>query len=213
MDPIQHRYERMDYSVSVRPMDIIAGYPVRPGYYDMNGATALGLGVNFTIYTIRGTSVELLLFRRGESEPFAVLPFPEKYKIGNVYSMLVMGLKYDEFEYAYRVDGPWDPKKGYRFDKTKILLDPYAKAVTGQGVWGVRDMESTYHARVVKDVFEWGDMPQSTKKMSDLIIYELHVRGFTRHGSSGVKYPGTFAGLKEKIPYLKELGVNAAELS
>ncbi len=212
MDPIQHRYERMDYSVSVRPMDIIAGYPVRPGYYDMNGATALGLGVNFTIYTIRGTSVELLLFRRGESEPFAVLPFPEKYKIGNVYSMLVMGLKYDEFEYAYRVDGPWDPKKGYRFDKTKILLDPYAKAVTGQGVWGVRDMESTYHARVVKDVFEWGDMPQSTKKMSDLIIYELHVRGFTWHGSSGVKYPGTFAGLKEKIPYLKELGVNAVEL-
>lgn len=212
MDPIEHRYERMDYSVSIRPMDIIAGYPVRPGYYDLNGATALGLGVNFTIYTIRGTSVELLLFRRGESEPFAVLPFPEKYKIGNVYSMLVMGLKYDEFEYAYRVDGPWDPKKGYRFDKTKILLDPYAKAVTGQGVWGVRDTESAYHARVVKDVFEWGDMPQSTKKMSDLIIYELHVRGFTRHESSGVKYPGTFAGLKEKIPYLKELGINAVEL-
>ncbi len=212
MDPVTHRYERMDYSVSVRPMDIIAGYPVRPGFYDMNGATALADGVNFTIYTIRGTSVELLLFRHGEQEPFAVLPFPEKYKIGNVYSMLVLGLKHDEFEYAYRVDGPWDPAKGYRFDKTKILLDPYAKAVTGQGVWGVRDTECDYHARVVRDSFEWGDMPQSTKKMSDLIIYELHVRGFTKHPSSGVEHPGTFAGLKEKIPYLRELGVNAVEL-
>ncbi len=212
MESSPHRYEQMDYSVSIRPMDIIAGYPVRPGFYDMNGATSLAIGVNFTFYTIQGTRVELLLFRRGESEPFAVLPFPEKYKIGNVYSMLVFGLQHDEFEYAYRVDGPWDPAKGHRFDKSKVLLDPYAKAVTGQGVWGVRETGTDYHARVVRDTFEWGDMPQSTKKMSELIIYELHVRGFTMHESSGVRHRGTFAGLVEKIPYLKELGVNAVEL-
>lgn len=98
-----------------------------------------------------------------------------------------------------------------RFDKKNILLDPYAKAVTGQRHWGERQ-EKNYHARVVKDEFDWGDMPQSDREMSDLVIYELHVRGFTMHPSSGVEHRGTFAGLKEKIPYLKELGINAVEL-
>ena len=101
--------------------------------------------------------------------------------------------------------------KDFFFDKKNILLDPYAKAVSGQRIWGTH-WEPTYHARVVKDSFNWGDMPQSQKELSDLIIYELHVRGFTQHDSSGVKNRGTFAGLMEKIPYLKELGVNAVEL-
>lgn len=207
-----HRYELLDYTASVRPMGMIAGYPVRPGHFDMNGATSLDVGVNFTIHTQQGTSVELLLFHRGEQEPYAVLPFPEEYKIGNVYSMIVFGLQIKEFEYAYRIDGPWKPDKGLLYDKSKVLLDPYAKAVTGQGIWGVREIENDYHARVVRDTFEWGDTPQSTRKMSDLIIYELHVRGFTMDQSSGVRERGTFAGLQEKIPYLKELGVNAVEL-
>ena len=125
--------------------------------------------------------------------------------------MIVYGLDIRDFEYAYRVDGPWDPDKGLLFDKKNILLDPYAKAVSGQRIWGTH-WEPTYHARVVKDSFNWGDMPQSQKELSDLVIYELHVRGFTQHDSSGVKNRGTFAGLMEKIPYLKELGVNAVEL-
>ena len=200
-----------DHPYESSPMAEIAGFPVRPGIYDLNGATPLQNGVNFTIHTCGGTSCELLLFPRAQEEPFAVLPFPEAYKIGDVYSMIVYGLNIDEFEYAYRVDGPYCPEKGLLFDKNKILLDPYAKAVAGQRTWGIR-WDHTYHARVVKDRFDWGDMPQSKKELCDLIIYELHVRDFTHHPSSGVQHRGTFSGLMEKIPYLKELGINAVEL-
>ena len=200
-----------DHPYESSPMAEIAGFPVRPGIYDLNGATPLQNGVNFTIHTCGGTSCELLLFHRAQEEPFAVLPFPEAYKIGDVYSMIVYGLNIDEFEYAYRVDGPYCPEKGLLFDKNKILLDPYAKAVAGQRTWGIR-WDHTYHARVVKDRFDWGDMPQSQKELCDLIIYELHVRDFTHHPSSGVQHRGTFSGLMEKIPYLKELGINAVEL-
>ena len=200
-----------DHPYESSPMAEIAGFPVRPGIYDLNGATPLQNGVNFTIHTCGGTSCELLLFHRAQEEPFAVLPFPEAYKIGDVYSMIVYGLNIDEFEYAYRVDGPYCPEKGLLFDKNKILLDPYAKAVAGQRTWGIR-WDHAYHARVVKDRFDWGDMPQSKKELCDLIIYELHVRDFTHHPSSGVQHRGTFSGLMEKIPYLKELGINAVEL-
>lgn len=200
-----------DHPYESSPMAEIAGFPVRPGIYDLNGATPLQNGVNFTIHTCGGTSCELLLFHRAQEEPFAVLPFPEAYKIGDVYSMIVYGLNIDEFEYAYRVDGPYCPEKGLLFDKNKILLDPYAKAVAGQRTWGIR-WDHTYHARVVKDRFDWDDMPQSKKELCDLIIYELHVRDFTHHPSSGVQHRGTFSGLMEKIPYLKELGINAVEL-
>ena len=200
-----------DHPYESSPMAEIAGFPVRPGIYDLNGATPLQNGVNFTIHTCGGTSCELLLFHRAQEEPFAVLPFPEAYKIGDVYSMIVYGLNIDEFEYAYRVDGPYCPEKGLLFDKNKILLDPYAKAVAGQRTWGIR-WDHTYHASVVKDRFDWGDMPQSKKELCDLIIYELHVRDFTHHPSSGVQHRGTFSGLMEKIPYLKELGINAVEL-
>ena len=193
------------------PMGEIAGYPVRPGLFHLNGAMALPEGVNFTVHTHEGTGCELLLFHRGEEEPYAVLPFPEEYRVGDVYAMIVFGLDIGEFEYAYRIDGPWEPQKGLRFDKNAILLDPYARAVTGQSIWG-KHQEKHYHARVVRDVFDWGSMPQSRRQLSDLVIYELHVRGFTRHVSSGVAGKGTFAGLKEKIPYLKELGINAVEL-
>ena len=200
-----------DHPYESAPMAEISGFPVRPGVYDLNGATPLQNGVNFTIHTCGGTSCELLLFHRAQEEPFAVLPFPEAYKIGDVYSMIVYGINIDEFEYAYRVDGPYCPEKGLLFDKNKILLDPYAKAVAGQRTWGIR-WDHTYHARVVKDRFDWGDMPQSKRKLCDLIIYELHVRDFTHHPSSGVQHRGTFSGLMEKIPYLKELGINAVEL-
>ena len=195
----------------VKPMMEINGFKVRPGFFDLNGASEFSCGVNFTVRTSHGTSCDLLLFHPDEEEPYAVIPFPESYKIGDVYSMIVYDLKAEEFEYAYRVDGPYDEKKGLLFDKTKILLDPYAQAVAGQQVWG-KKRTRTYHAKVVRDTFDWGVQPQSSRKMSDLIIYELHVRGFTQHPSSGVKHPGTFAGLKEKIPYLKELGINAVEL-
>lgn len=200
-------------TVHMVPMDVIAGFEVRPGLYEMNGATAIPVGVNFTIHSQGATSCELLLFRRMEDEPYAVLKFPERYRIGNVYSMIVFGLHITDFEYAYRLDGPYDPSQGLLFDKNKILLDIYAKAVTGQSVWGIHNKKgSFYKARVVQDNFDWGDEPNPLIPMEDLVIYELHVRGFTKHGSSGVTFPGTFSGVMEKIPYLKSLGINAIEL-
>ncbi|MCD7817937.1 MAG: glycogen debranching enzyme, partial [Lachnospiraceae bacterium] len=193
------------------PMREINGFPVRPGFYNMNGAMVLDSGVNFTVHTRDGKACELLLFHNGEEEPYAVLPFPEEYKIGDVYAMIVFGLDIDKFEYAYRVSGPYDPERGLIFDRSAVLLDPYARAVAGQRQWGVK-RTNCYHARVVRDTFDWGAMPQSKKELSDLVIYELHVRGFTKHSSSKVQHPGTFSGLREKIPYLKELGINAVEL-
>ena len=194
------------------PFDRIAGFDVRPGFYDINGATAIPGGVNFTIHSNQATSCELILFHRMEQEPFAVLKFPEHYRIGNVYSMIVFQLNIEEFEYAYRLDGPYEPEKGIIFNKNKYLLDPYAKAVTGQSIWGRRPQTTCYKARVVKDDFDWGDFKQPLIPMEDLIIYELHVRGFTKMDGSITTVPGTFAALLEKLPYLKELGVNAVEL-
>lgn len=198
------------------PLDEISGFKVRPGFYEINGAAAIPGGVNFTIHSHQAVYCELLLYRRTEKKPYAVLRFPDHYRIGNVYSMIVFGLNIEEFEYAYRFDGPYEPKKGIIFDRNKELLDPYAKAVTGQSRWGerVNGPEHNYKARVVKDDFDWGDCKQPLTPMEDLIIYEMHVRGFTKDASSGLveSHRGTFAGILDKLPYLKELGVTAVEL-
>lgn len=195
------------------PLDRINGYDVRPGFYGINGATALREGVNFTVCSVEATDVELLLYHRGKKEPYAVLPFPKHYRIGGVYSMFVFGLDIFDFEYAYRVDGPYEPKKGLIFDRSKPLLDPYAKAVTGQSVWGEQpNQDHEYRARVVVNDFDWGDHVDPVRPIEDLIIYELHVRGFTKDPSSNVAHPGTFEGIREKIPYLKDLGITAMEL-
>ena len=197
----------------LKPLDTICGFQVRPGFFLDFGATVIPGGVNFTIQSHKATSCELLLFHREAEEPFAVLPFPDNYRIGFCYSMIVFGLDIEEFEYAYRLDGPYDEKMGLRFDRTKILLDPYARAVTGQSHWGHKNNpQHGYRARVVHSNFDWGQQRHTSIPMEDLIIYELHVRGYTKDASSGVKHPGTFDGLKEKIPYLKGLGVNAVEL-
>ena len=145
-------------TIHLAPLDYIDGFAVRPGFYEINGATAIPGGVNFTVYAHGASSIELLLFHRDAPEPFAVLPFPQRYRIGNVYSMIVFKLNIEEFEYAYRVDGPYEPEKGKIFDKSKYLLDPYAKAVTGQSEWGATSPRGQhYKASVVKDDFDWGD--------------------------------------------------------
>ncbi len=197
-----------------RHIETISGFQVCPGRFLNFGASVVAGGVNFTVHSSHASHVELLLFHRQGTEPFAVLPFPETFRIGNVYSMIVLGLNIEDFEYAYRVDGPYDPRRGLIFDGTKYLLDPYARAVTGRSVWGVRqDYATQCKARVVdNDDFDWGSSRQPLLSMKDLIIYEMHVRGFTKHPSSRVQYPGTFAGIMEKLPYLQDLGVNAIEL-
>lgn len=200
-------------SIHMVPMEEVCGFEVRSGIYEINGATAIPCGVNFTVHSLHATSCELLLFHRMEDEPYAVIPFPENYRIGNVYSMIVFGLHIEDFEYAYRLDGPYDVRKGLLFNKNKVLLDIYAKAVSGQRIWGVKKKdEVSYKARVVRDDFDWMNSSQPLIPMEDLIIYEMHVRGFTKDASSGVEHPGTFKGLSEKIGYLKDLGINAVEL-
>ncbi len=194
-------------------MNVISGFHVRPGFFDMNGATALAQGVNFTIHSHQATSCSLVLFHHRETKPFAVLKYPETYRIGHTFSMLVYGLDIHDIEYAYTLDGPNDPKKGLLFDKTKYILDPYARAVAGQSVWGKKfDDIDFYKARVVRNDFDWGAAKQPLIPMEDTIIYELHVRNFTMHPSSKTEYPGTFAAIKEKLPYLLELGINCVEL-
>ena len=193
------------------PLDTLAGFKVRPGFYDVNGATALSDGVCFTIHSQGATSCELLLFRPDEDEPFAVLKYPDNYRIGNVFSMIVYDLDVSTFHYAFRMDGPYDKKKGLLFDKNKHLLDPYAKAVVGQSEWG-KPSNHRYRARVVRNNFDWGTTKPSITPMEDLVIYEMHVRGFTKSPTSNTTHPGTFDAIMEKIPYLKELGVNAVEL-
>ena len=214
MNTIRKEFSYMPViSEQLKPIDTVNGFQIRPGFFREFGAVAIPGGVNFTIHTHGATSCELLLFHRKAEEPYAVIPFPESYRIGFCYSMIVFDLDIEEFEYAYRLDGPYDEKKGLRFDKNKILLDPYARAVTGQSQWGhVNNAQHGYRARVVQSNFDWGDQRHHSIPMEDLIIYELHVRGFTMDESSGVKHHGTFEGLREKIPYLKELGVNAVEL-
>ena len=197
----------------LKPTDIICGYDVRPGHYDMEGATPVRGGVNFTISSVYATSCTLLLFAPGARTPYVRLPFPESYRIGSTYSMIVFGLEVDKFEYAYSIDGPNDPKRGLVFDKKKYILDPYAKAVTGQSGWGKSQKDQcVYKARVVFNDYDWGNFKMKSTPLEELIIYELHVRGFTQDESSGVENRGTFAGIREKIPYLKELGINAVEL-
>lgn len=197
----------------LQPTTVINGYRVRPGIYHSNGAMLISEGVSFTVHSVGATSCSLLLFHRQAKEPYVEIPFPDSFRVGNTFSMIVYDLDITEFEYAYSFDGPYDPDKGLLFDKKNIILDPYAKAVTDQSVWGKeKDENFIYKARVVNSSFDWGDFKQPGHAFKDMIIYEMHVRGFSRHPSSKVKHPGTFEAIKEKIPYLKELGVNVVEL-
>lgn len=120
----------------LKPTDNVGGFDVRPGNFLLNGATTVSGGVNFTIHSVYAVECTLLLFRPYAKFPYARLRFPDSYKIGNTYSMLVFGLDEIDFEYAYSFDGPYEPEKGIIFDKKKYILDPYAKAVIGQSGWG-----------------------------------------------------------------------------
>ncbi|MBR6102194.1 MAG: glycogen debranching enzyme [Ruminococcus sp.] len=203
----------MKNSSTFKATDIINGFKCRPGIYTLNGASSMQHAVNFTIHSSNAESCSLVLFRRGEKEPFAVIPIPDSYRIGDTWSMMVYDLDIYEIEYCYRFSGEYDPKKGHLFDSKRNILDPYAKAVTGQSVWGKKKRDDDcYHGRITRDIFDWGPFRKREIPFGDLVIYELHVRGFTKSLTSGVKHPGTFDGVKEKIPYLKKLGVNAIEL-
>ncbi|MCX7805835.1 MAG: glycogen debranching protein GlgX [Planctomycetota bacterium] len=198
------------------------------------GATPTPAGVNFAVFSQHATSVSVVLFKGDGEKPFAEISLdPVLNRTGHVWHILVAGLPGD-VSYNFRVDGPMSISDDiHRFNPHRLLLDPYARALTGCETWGTvgrgcpresgggsgrrsvreRDVWPERRCLIVPDfAYDWGDDASPRVPMHDMIVYELHVRGFTMHPSSGVKHPGTYRGLIEKIPYLKALGVNVVEL-
>jgi len=201
--------------IDIYPTHEHQGFKLRAGQVFPFGATLVPGGINFSIFSSNATSCTLVLFEKGAPAPMVEIPFPDEFRIGNVYAMTVFDLDYENLEYGFRMDGPWDPQAGHRFDPSKILLDPYAKVIGGRDVWGEPpnwDDIYWHRARPVLNDFDWEHDRPLEIPMEDLVIYEAHVRGFTRHPSSGVRSPGTFDAIREKIPYLKALGINCIEL-
>ena len=219
--------------IDVYPTHSYKGFSIRPGRPYPFGASLVPRGVNFSIFSQHAANCTLVLFEKGEAEPLVEIPYRGMFqkigkedsswldlRIGNVFSMTVFDLDYENIEYGFRMAG-LGPKveQGepgvHKFDPEKILMDPYAKAIGGRDVWGeMPDLNDVYphRARLVYDDFDWESDRPLENPIEDLVIYEMHVRGFTRDPSSGVKYPGSYAAIHEKIPYLKELGVNCVEL-
>lgn len=204
---IKAHWERL-IGQNLEPSEIWYNYPIRPGFYLQNGAVALPKGVSFTVHSAGARHIDLLLFRRGAANPFAIIPYPAKYKVGDVYSMIVFDLDITDLEYAFQVDGEYSPEDGLYFDRKQAVVDPYVRKL----IIGDKSKPYPYRGAVTVDTFDWGDSVAPGLRQDEMIIYELHVKGFTAHNSSAVDKPGTFAGLKEKIPYLKHLGINVVEL-
>jgi glycogen operon protein len=200
-----------------------AAESVEAGRSSPLGATLAAAGVNFSIYSRTATGIDLLLFDRADDgRPARTIPFdPAAHRVYHYWSVFVPGLRAGQI-YGYRVHGAFDPGRGERFDASKLLLDPYGRAVvvpvnySRAAACAEGDNAATAMKSVVADphAYDWeGDAPLM-RQCSRTIIYEMHVRGFTAHPSSGVAEHkrGTYAGLVEKIPYLKDLGVTAVEL-
>jgi glycogen operon protein len=190
--------------IDVHPTHHYQGFKLRPGHAYPFGATLAPGGINFAIFSRHANYCVLVLFERGQDKPLIEIPFRGmfqkietdepvwgEFRIGNVFTMTVFDLDYENIEYGFRMNGPGPkPVRGqpgqHRFDPDQILMDPYARAIGGREVWGKPpDWEDIYphRARVVQDDFDWeGDRPLEIP-LEDLVIYEMHVRGFTRHPS------------------------------
>ncbi|HOV14561.1 MAG TPA: glycogen debranching protein GlgX [Spirochaetota bacterium] len=202
-------------------------------YYE--GANLTNDGCNFTVFSKNATDIYLLLFKNNDdSEPEHILKFDHREnKTGDMWHIFVYGIKQGQL-YGYCVDGPyWPEKKGHRFNVNKLLIDPYARAVTGEYKWidlssfGY-DYYSPYKDLSFDKQKNWGNVPKSVVvntndfdwegdkplniPLNETVIYEMHVRGFSYDKSSKVTKPGTYLGIVEKIPYLKELGITTVEL-
>ncbi len=208
--------------------DVQAGNPLPIG-----GAHQQGNGVNFVLFSRHATGVRLELYQKADdSSPSRVIAFdPVRHRTGDVWHVWVRGIPGGQL-YGYRVEGPYLPDEGHRFNPHKLLLDPYARAIAGVENWDflaargydssssltdlsfstVDDAGTTPKCIFTNDHFDWEMDSPPKHSASDTVIYETHVRGFTIHPSSKAERPGTFIGLTEKIPYLQDLGVTAVEL-
>jgi len=206
----------------------------RPGNPRPFGATPVAFGVNFAVFSRNATSLRLCIYDKPEDgQPsFEYHLDPRQNRTGDIWHVHIDGVGPGAL-YAWRADGPFMPERGYRFNPNKILLDPYAKALTGDFIWSV-DAARAYDVQdpredlsfsriddadrmpkcivIDDDEFDWqGDRPLNLP-LRHCVIYEAHVRGFTAGKGSGVSAPGTYQGLIEKIPYLKDLGITSLEL-
>ncbi len=203
-----------------------------PGLPTPLGAYVHNNGVQFSIFSRNASGVKLILFHNSEPDSdfteIALDPFLNK--TGDVWHIWIEGLSEGQV-YGYRISGEYDPANGHRFNENKLLIDPYSRAITGNFIWDLSkacgiELNVSNEAESFSTVDSGPYVPRSIVingrneivkspiriPENDLIIYELHVKGFTAHHSSKVNFPGTFKGLTEKIPYLKELGINAVEL-
>jgi len=217
-----------DFAEPPEAGDVQAGNPLPIG-----GAHQQGRGVNFVLFSRHATAVRLEFYQNSDdSSPSRIIGFdPVRHRTGDVWHVWVPGIPAGQL-YGYRVEGPYLPEEGHRFNPHKLLLDPYARAIADVENWNflaargydssssltdlslstVDDAGTTPKCIFTDDHFDWGMDSPPKHSASDTVIYETHVRGFTIHPSSGVAHPGTFAGLTEKIPYLQDLGVTAIEL-
>jgi isoamylase len=170
-------------------------------------------GVQFVVFSRRATAMRVLLYdHASEAEPAEVIHLDsEVNRWGDVWSVFVPGVAPGQL-YHFQADGPNDPAKGLLFDGRARLIDPYAKALAGEFLPAADGIVRPPKCVVTSDEFDWQGDRHLRRGLHETVIYELHVRGFTRHASSGVSHPGTYLGLMEKIPYLQSLGVTAVEL-
>ena len=177
------------------------------------GANVHDVGVQFNVFSRSATAMRLLLYDRVEDrEPADVVHFnPSTDRWGDVWSVVVPGVTEGQL-YHLQVDGPYDPERGQWFNGQARLIDPYAKALAGCFQPSPDDIIRPPKCVVIDDAFDWKGDRHLRRDLSETIIYELHVRGFTQSATSGVEHPGTYLGVIDKIPYLKSLGVTAVEL-
>ena len=174
-------------------------YRILPGNPEKMGASATKDGYNFAVEVSDGKKAELLLYRKGHQKPFLTVPLPEEERTGVISSVEITGLTVGKFSYAYRMD-------------EVFCLDPYAGAVEGRETFGAPMEKEEGACCCLLPEYPVMRTTSLHRPYEETILYKLHVRGFTKDGSSRVKNKGTFRGVIEKIPYLKELGINAVEL-
>jgi glycogen operon protein len=177
------------------------------------GATLWPGGVNFAVFSRHAHAVSLLLY--DEADGPTELPLdPTVNRTGDVWHAFVRGVPPGTL-YGFRVNGPFAPRQGHRFNPRAVLLDPYARSLSGPYPWGTnhqRPDRPVRLGRVIADDFDWEDDRPPRTPLSHTVVYELHLRGYTKHPSSGVSAPGTYLGLIEKIPHLKALGTTAVQI-
>jgi glycogen operon protein len=200
---------------------VVRHFSISPGEPYPLGATVTPDGINFSLFSQNATGVELLLFKRYDDlQPFQIIPFHPHINKSFFYWHVFLEGADEGLIYAYRLDGPFNPAGGHRFNPRKVLLDPYSKGVVYNHNWSRAEAsgpEENVHSAMKSLVvdehrYKWNGVKSPGYHLSDSILYEMHVRGFTKHPSSKVKHPGTFDGIVEKIPYLKQLGVTTIEL-